>query len=111
MGTPLRPGPARHWKAARIAAAGSVVVYLAVACLLMPGSRVRYVRPHPSLENIPRGTCTGDDFPSGPRNVALIGTESQFKAIMLTVAAPLTGQAGSCPAPARACEYRDGALP
>ena len=54
----------------------------------------RYVRRHPSLEDLPGITHTGAGIPGDPLNVALIGTETDVKRIMLAAkwypADPLT---------------------
>jgi hypothetical protein len=63
--------------------AAFVLVYLAVAYLLVPGLWRLYGHRHPSFEDIPRITYTRDGHPGDPLNVALIGTETQVKKIML----------------------------
>jgi hypothetical protein len=71
-----------------------LLLYLAGAYLLVPALWVHYARRHPSLDNIPGITLTGDDHPGDPLNVALIGTETELKKIMLAAkwfpADPLT---------------------
>src|SRR5215475_106085 len=68
--------------------------YVVVAYLVMPFVWTRYVRAHPSLEPIPHLTYTADGIPGDPLNVALIGTETELKKIMLVArwypADPLT---------------------
>jgi hypothetical protein len=60
----------------------------------MPAFWKRYAHRHPSLEDIPRITHTGSDIPGDPLNIALIGTETELKKIMLAArwypADPLT---------------------
>lgn len=71
-----------------------VLLYAVVAYLVMPWDWRRYVRRHPSLEDIPGITHTKAGIPGDPLNVALIGTETDVKKIMLAArwhpADPLT---------------------
>jgi hypothetical protein len=71
-----------------------VLLYLVVAYLVMPAFWKRYLRRHPSLEDIPRITHTKGGIPGDPLNVALIGTEAEVKQIMRAAkwyeAAPLS---------------------
>jgi hypothetical protein len=73
---------------------GLLLVWLVAAYLVMPALWTRYAHRHPSLEDIPRITHTGSDIPGDPLNVALIGTETELKKIMLAAkwypADPLT---------------------
>jgi hypothetical protein len=62
--------------------AALLLTYLVVAYLAMPAFWKRYVRRHPSLENVPRVTHTASGIPGDPLNVALIGTEAEVKQIM-----------------------------
>ena len=62
---------------------GLLLVWAIVAYLVMPALWKRYAHRHPSLEDIPRITHTGSDIPGDPLNVALIGTETELKKIML----------------------------
>lgn len=57
-------------------------VYLLAAYVLIPALTSRYYRRHPSLDDNPRITQTGDRHPGDPLNVALIGTEEHIGAIM-----------------------------
>jgi hypothetical protein len=79
---------------ALIALAGLLVAYLLVAYVILPLGWVRYAHRHPSFDDIPRITRTIDDIPGDPLNVALIGTETELKRIMLAAkwypADPLT---------------------
>lgn len=74
--------------------AGLLLIWLVMAYLVMPALWKSYVHRHPSLEDIPRITHTGSDIPGDPLNVALIGTETELKKIMLAAkwypADPLT---------------------
>jgi hypothetical protein len=74
--------------------AGLLLVWLVMAYLVMPALWKGYAHRHPSLEGIPRITYTGSDIPGDPLNVALIGTETELKKIMLAAkwypADPLT---------------------
>jgi hypothetical protein len=71
-----------------------VLLYLAIAYLIVPLGWKRYTRKHPSLEDIPDITHTGSGIHGDPLNVALIGTETELKKIMLAAkwypADPLT---------------------
>jgi hypothetical protein len=62
--------------------------------LLLPAFWKRYASRHPSLEDIPGITHTGDGIPGDPLNVALIGTKAQVMKIMIAAkwyaADPLT---------------------
>ena len=62
---------------------GLIVVYVLVAYVILPLGWVRYAHRHPSLEDVPRITHTIADIPGDPVNVALIGTETRVKKIML----------------------------
>jgi len=65
-----------------------------VAYLVMPLVWTWYVRDHPTLDAIPHITFTADGLPGDPLNVALIGTETALKKILLAAkwypADPLT---------------------
>jgi hypothetical protein len=71
-----------------------LLAYLALAYLLMPGLWRRYVRRHPSLEDLPGITRTANGIPGDPLNVALTGTKAQVMRIMVAArwypADPLT---------------------
>jgi LssY C-terminus len=71
-----------------------LLVYLVVAYLVMPLVWTWYVRDHPTLDAIPHITFTADGLPGDPLNVALIGTETALKKILLAAkwdqADPLT---------------------
>jgi hypothetical protein len=73
---------------------GLLLLYLLTAYLIAPAVWVRYARRHPSFDEIPRITYTGDGHPGDPLNVSLIGTERQVKTIMVAAkwypADPLT---------------------
>jgi hypothetical protein len=74
----------RHrWKRVAVLVGALLVVYLALAYVLMPVIWKGYVRRHPALEDIPGLTHTADGIPGDPLNVALVGTETQLKKIML----------------------------
>jgi hypothetical protein len=74
--------------------AGMLIAYAISAYVVMPALWVRYARRHPAFDDIPRITYTGDDHPGDPLNVALIGTETGLKKIMIAAkwypADPLT---------------------
>jgi hypothetical protein len=71
-----------------------LVVYLAVAYLLMPALWQRYVRRHPALNDLPGITHTKNGIPGDPINMALVGTQAEVMRIMLAAkwypADPLT---------------------
>jgi hypothetical protein len=71
-----------------------LLAYLVVAYLVMPLVWTWYVRDHPALDAIPHITFTADGLPGDPLNVALIGTETALKKILLAAkwdrADPLT---------------------
>ncbi|MGA2616274.1 MAG: LssY C-terminal domain-containing protein [Thermoguttaceae bacterium] len=71
-----------------------VVVYLATAYLIMPWDWKRYLRRHPTLDDVPDITLTGGGIPGDPLNVALTGSENDVKRVMLAArwypADPLT---------------------
>jgi hypothetical protein len=61
---------------------GLVTAYLIFAYVLIPLAWESYARLHPSFDDSPRITRTGDDHPGDPLNVSLIGTKEQIEAIM-----------------------------
>jgi len=71
-----------------------LLLYLLTAYVIAPALWIRYARRHPSFDEIPRITYTGDGHPGDPLNVSLIGTERQVKTIMVAAkwypADPLT---------------------
>ena len=71
-----------------------LLVYLVVAYLVMPLVWTWYVRDHPTLDAIPHITFTAEGLPGDPLNVALIGTETALKKMLLAAkwdqADPLT---------------------
>ena len=68
--------------------------YFVVAYLVMPLVWTWYVREHPTFDAIPHITHTADGMPGDPLNVALIGTETALKKMLLAAkwypADPLT---------------------
>lgn len=78
------PLPKMRWGWKRLAVlAGSVLLlYLAVAYVVVPAGWLRYAHRHPSLDDVPGITQTADGIPGDPLNVALIGTETELKIIM-----------------------------
>jgi hypothetical protein len=93
---PEPPPPKRHRSWKRIVVVGGVLFlgYLVAAYFVMPLYWMRYTRYHPSFADIPGITHAADDIPGDPLNVALIGTETELKKIMLAAqwypADPLT---------------------
>lgn len=94
MTTPSTPRHARVLNKALIALFATLLIYLLLAYLLMPLGWVRYAHRHPAWEDAPRITHTGADIPGDPLNVALIGSETEVKKIMVAAgwypADPLT---------------------
>jgi hypothetical protein len=82
------------WRRALLAFATLALTYVILAYFFVPSLWIVYAHRHPSFENIPRITYTGDDHPGDPLNVGLIGTEAQVKKIMVAAkwypADPLT---------------------
>ena len=76
--------PTRRKLARRIAwlGVGLLLAYLLGAYVLMPVVWKRYVRRHPSLDDVPGITQTADGIPGDPLNVALIGTETDVRQAM-----------------------------
>jgi hypothetical protein len=62
---------------------GSLLVWAALAYVVMPQIWKSYVRRHPALDDLPGITQTGSGIPGDPINVALIGTESDLVKIMI----------------------------
>ena len=62
--------------------AGIIALYLLAAYVVVPLAWKRYAHRHPSLDDVPGITQTAAGIPGDPLNVALIGTESEVKAIM-----------------------------
>lgn len=80
------PPPAHHRRRRRhriAAALGSLAaVWLLAAYLLIPLAWEAYVDRHPSLDDNPRVTTTGDGHPGDPLNVALVGDRDAVDAVM-----------------------------
>src|SRR5882724_6151475 len=81
--TPTLPAKTRT-RRSRIARAVVVlaVLYLFASYLIIPFAWERYAHRHPSFDDNPRLTRTGDDHPGDPLNVSLIGTKEQIETIM-----------------------------
>jgi hypothetical protein len=90
------PAPVSHRRLKRIAIllGAFLALWFLAAYLVMPEFWSHYARRHPRLADIPGITHTGNGLPGDPLNVALIGTETQVKKIMLAAhwypADPLT---------------------
>lgn len=82
----ISPRPKRRSRRRQTAvlAAGLLLIWLALAYLLLPAFWKSYARRHPSLEDVPRVTHTGSNLPGDPLNVQLIGTEGELSRIMLS---------------------------
>jgi hypothetical protein len=61
---------------------GVLGLYLAVAYLIVPLMWKQYAERHPTFDDNPRITETGDGHPGDPLNAALIGTEAEVNRIM-----------------------------
>lgn len=74
--------------------AAVLFIYVLATYVVVPQLWRRYVRRHPSLENMPAVTHTKSGIPGDPLNVALVGTEDEVKRTMLAAgwhpADPLT---------------------
>jgi hypothetical protein len=77
------PGRRRRWLGYFV---GLVVLYFLIAYVILPRATEDYFRHHPSFDDNPRITQTGDGRPGDPLNVALIGTQEQVDAIMKAAA-------------------------
>jgi hypothetical protein len=77
------PKRRRLWKRLALWGVGLVALYLVIAYLVLPRLWLRYSHRHPSFDDLPGITSTADGIPGDPLNVALIGTETQLKKIML----------------------------
>lgn len=60
-----------------------LLVWAVTAYLAMPRLWERYVRRHPSLDDVPNITYTKAGIPGDPLNVALIGDESDVARVMV----------------------------
>jgi hypothetical protein len=58
------------------------LAYFLIAYVIIPFGWKTYSKKHPSFDDDPRLTETGDGHPGGPVNVALVGGEDQVKQIM-----------------------------
>src|SRR5579884_2190790 len=81
MATTPRTGSRRLRKAARYGLL-LLLLYLAAAYLVLPAAWRYHARRHPSFEDVPRITYTGNGIPGDPLNVSLIGTEAEVNRIM-----------------------------
>jgi hypothetical protein len=80
---PTLPCGRRLWKRLTVLLVGLIIFYLLVAYVVMPAVWIHYAHRHPALDDIPGITQTADGIPGDPLNVAMIGTETQVKTIML----------------------------
>ena len=80
--SPSPPKPFGVWHKVASAVIAVLLIYLAVAYLVLPDAWKRYTRHHPSLDGDPRITETSDGHPGDPLNVGLIGTEAQINMVM-----------------------------
>jgi hypothetical protein len=61
---------------------GILLAWLVAAYVIVPLVWKEYARHHPSFDDNPRITQTGDGHPGDPLNVSLIGTQPQVQSIM-----------------------------
>jgi hypothetical protein len=73
------PTKRKRWLYYALGVAG---LYFLVAYLIIPALTDEYYRRHPSFDDNPRITQTGDGHPGDPINVSLIGTQTQIDTIM-----------------------------
>src|SRR5215472_8003589 len=81
---PPSPRLAQRKRRLLYAAGGVILVYLAVAYVIMPSAWKRDVRRHPELFDAPRITHTPAGIPGDPVNVVLLGSESDVIRAMTT---------------------------
>src|SRR5438128_3275731 len=81
--TPATPPKRIRFRRATTLIIALLLAYLIGAYALIPALWMRYAHRHPAFDDVPRLTLTGDDHPGGPINVALIGTETELKKIMV----------------------------
>jgi hypothetical protein len=79
---PLSQLPPRKRRRALRTLFALIVLYVAAAYVLIPMAWKTYAHRHPTFDDNPRITATGDGHPGDPLNVALIGTKEQIEAIM-----------------------------
>lgn len=81
---PARTSSSRSpWKRRVELLACGVLLYVVMAYLIIPALWRHYESRHPQLDDFPRITHTHSGIPGDPLNVALIGTESELKRILL----------------------------
>lgn len=69
--------PRSRLRTGGIVALGVIVAWAIGAYLAMPEYWKHYFHKHPSLEDLPGVTSTGDGIPADPLNSALIGTKAE----------------------------------
>src|SRR6516165_2976927 len=91
------PSPAKKYSLRKRIVACVILIllgWLLLAYFLLPEVWKFYAHRHPSLEDVPVVTLTGDGMSADPINVALIGTKAEIMKIMLAAkwypADPLT---------------------
>jgi hypothetical protein len=65
-----------------LSVAALIVLYLAVAYVVMPFVWDRYIHRHPALDDVPGITQTTVGIPGDPINVALIGTRQDVERVL-----------------------------
>jgi hypothetical protein len=80
------PSPAKKYSLRKRIVACVILIllgWLLLAYFLLPEVWKFYAHRHPSLEDVPVVTLTGDGMSADPINVALIGTKAEIMKIML----------------------------
>ncbi len=93
--TPTTPKQVASWRRrAGLVVAGLLIAYLVIAYGILPLVWDRYATRHPTMDDVPGITETGDKIPGDPLNLALIGSERDIKRAMVAAkwypADPLT---------------------
>lgn len=75
-------GRRRGWRRVAVGVIVMLGAYFVTAYLLIPFATKLYFSRHPSLDEIPGVTQTGDSHPGDPLNLALIGSEAEVKELL-----------------------------
>jgi len=70
-----------RWKTAGATLAAFLLAYFVAAYVAIPWATKKYFQRHPWLDELPGVTRTADGRPGDPLNIALIGEESEVKAL------------------------------
>jgi hypothetical protein len=79
-----RSGQRSRYRVALACLLAALVVYLVIAYIVLPLGWRSYTKRHPALEDAPRITHTANGIPGDPLNVALVGTEEELQAALLS---------------------------